>query len=52
MRMLPEYDLAAAQRATKWVQKFAFLLIFLASHKESEGILFKDDIITGEILQS
>ena len=52
MEMLSEFDLAAAQRATEWIQKFALLLIFLASHKESEVILFKDDIITGEILQS
>jgi hypothetical protein len=31
MGMLPERDLAAAQRATEWVQKFALLLIFMAS---------------------
>jgi hypothetical protein len=52
MGMLPECDLAAAQRVTEWAQKFALLLIFLASYKESEGIFCKDDNITEEILQS
>jgi desulfoferrodoxin (superoxide reductase-like protein) len=44
--------LAAAQRATEWAQKFALRLTFLASQKEVEGIVSKEVIIMGEILQS
>jgi hypothetical protein len=50
--MLLKWDLTAIQRAIKWAQKLAFLLIFLASHEEAEGILLRESIIMGEILQS
>jgi hypothetical protein len=48
--MLPEFDLAAAQCAIEWAQKFALLLIFLPSQKEVEGIESKESKMTDEIL--
>jgi hypothetical protein len=50
--MLPECDLTAAQRATEWAQKFAFLLIFLHFQKEAEGIESRVSKMIEQILQS
>jgi hypothetical protein len=47
-----ECDPTAAQRAIEWVQKFALLLIFLASQKEVEGIESRESNMEEEILQS
>jgi hypothetical protein len=46
MGMRPEKDLAAAQCAAKWAQKFALLLIFLASQEIEAGI----DAIQSEMM--
>jgi hypothetical protein len=52
MGMLLEKNLVAAQCATRWAQKFAFLTILLAFQEEKAGMDPNVLIIKEEIFQS
>jgi hypothetical protein len=51
VRMQPEKDLAAAQCATEWEQKFTLLLTFLTLQEMDAGIKLMISYIIGEMRQ-